>query len=265
MIYFTGDIHGSVDIRKLNPNNLRCLGITLNKDDHLILLGDIGLPFYPTDTVKGSPTYGEYRFWTRFLAWKKCTILFVDGNHDNHDFWREQPVTEWHGGRVHRHPHIPNALHLMRGEIYDDVDGKSIFSFGGAASHDVEPVYIGSQCVWKGRKEGISWWRHETADESETENARRNLARHDNRVDCIVTHTPPFSVVNEFFPQKAVEKDTTAKFLDTVLADVQYDMWLCGHIHTEYIISEMKLVGLYNDIQNYDDIYKALAELKNND
>lgn len=78
---------------------------------------------------------GEYEYWTTWLSRKPYTILFIDGNHDNFNFWDNQPVTrEWHG-KVQRHPDIPNAYHLMRGEIYE-IDNKSIFTFGGAVSID---------------------------------------------------------------------------------------------------------------------------------
>ena len=259
MLYFTGDTHGSVDIRKLTSKNLRINGIDITSKDHLVICGDFGLPFYPYDVIKGSQTNGEYRFWTRFLADKKFTILFVDGNHDNHAFWKEQKVSEWHGGKIHIHPDIPNAYHLMRGEVYEDVDGMNIFSFGGAASHDVEPVYIGSECVRKGRTEGKTWWREETADESEIENALRNLDKYNNQVDCIVTHTPPFSVLKDFFPERVVETDRTAKFLDTVAEITEYGFWVCGHVHREYSVAKKKIIGLYNSIRSSEDIENILS------
>ena len=105
MIYVTGDTHGDID--RFKAPELK----KLRSGDTLIICGDFGFPFLPTDIIKGSQTNGEYRFWTQFLANLPCKILFIDGNHDNHSFWGIQDVEEWHGGKVHYHPDIPNAMY----------------------------------------------------------------------------------------------------------------------------------------------------------
>ena len=43
--------------------------------------------------------------------------------------WKDSPVAEWHGGKVHRiRPHV---LHLMRGQIFE-LEGCRFFTMGGA-------------------------------------------------------------------------------------------------------------------------------------
>lgn len=59
----------------------------------------------------------------------------------------------WNGGRVHEV--MPHVLHLMRGQVFD-IDGLSIFTMGGASSHDRE---------W--RTEGESWWPEELPSDAE--------------------------------------------------------------------------------------------------
>lgn len=110
MIYLTGDIHGGIDIRKLSVENLRKRGITLHKEDYVIILGDFGLPFLDEDV---NNKYGEYKYWIKWLREKPCTILWIDGNHDNFDFWNRQAVSQWNGGKVQIHPDADNVIHLM--------------------------------------------------------------------------------------------------------------------------------------------------------
>ena len=70
--------------------------------------------------------------------------------------------------------------------------------------------------------------------------------------------------MNDIFPERAVETDTTAKFLDTVLEKAEYDFWVCGHVHRDYAVPELNIAGLYNDIKSYDDIETALEYIHNN-
>ena len=61
------------------------------------------------------------------------SVLFVDGNHENFDLLNSYPVEIWKGGKVHRVK--PNITHLMRGQVFE-IEGKTIFTFGGATSID---------------------------------------------------------------------------------------------------------------------------------
>ena len=44
------------------------------------------------------------------------------------------PIEAWHGGKVHKIR--PSVIRLMRGQAYN-VEGKKIFTFGGARSQDI--------------------------------------------------------------------------------------------------------------------------------
>ena len=71
-----------------------------------------------------------------WLNSRNFTTLFVDGNHENYTrLYNDYSVVEWHGGKVHKIR--DSVLHLMRGEVFD-IDGKTIFVFGGARSHDIQ-------------------------------------------------------------------------------------------------------------------------------
>ena len=49
MIYFTGDTHGGIDMKKLSNKNMRSTCGMPDQDDYLIILGDFGLPFFDGD------------------------------------------------------------------------------------------------------------------------------------------------------------------------------------------------------------------------
>ena len=112
MIYFTGDTHGGIDMSKLMNKNMRSTCGLPGADDYLVILGDFGLPFFDDDRrkkkkkKKKNPAESniEYDKWIKFLKKKPYTILWVDGNHDNHTFWKKQPVSKMFGGRVQIHP-----------------------------------------------------------------------------------------------------------------------------------------------------------------
>lgn len=240
-IYVTGDIHGGIDIQKLSKKNLKKKDIELTDKDYVIILGDFGLPFFDKEVNERK---GEYSYWINWLSKKPCTILWVDGNHDNFNYWEKQPVAEWNGGKVQIHPKAPNVIHLMRGEIYE-IEGKTFFAFGGAASHDKEY-----------RKPDISWWKQETASQSEIDNALENLNNYYNKVDYVLTHTPPSDIVRKYII--ADYQDRTAEFLTEIEHKIDYKAWFCGHVHMDISFLTQKLFIRYKSIMNINEVQKMV-------
>lgn len=234
MIYLTGDIHGEMDIEKLSYRNWD-ESRSLTKNDYLIIMGDFGFPFFNSDVDENNkPLDSTYNYWIKWLSEKPYTILWIDGNHENFNYWEKQPVTEWHGGKVQIHPHAPNVIHLMRGEIYE-IDGMTFFAFGGAMSHDKEY-----------RKPDVTWWEQEEATETEILNARRNLEKYNKKVDFILTHTMPEKISRQLFNSETPDK--TAHFLDEIISDVKYNMWFCGHYHRTAYIRTINMLILFNKV-----------------
>ena len=55
----------------------------------------------------------EEKYWLDWLAGKSFTLLFCDGNHENHDrLSKAYPEVDFHGGRAHKIRE--NIYHLMR-------------------------------------------------------------------------------------------------------------------------------------------------------
>lgn len=77
MIFVTGDIHGHIDIHKLNTKGFPAQN-TLSKKDYVIICGDFGL-------VWGREYAKSDAYWQKWLEEKPFTTLFVDGNYENHN------------------------------------------------------------------------------------------------------------------------------------------------------------------------------------
>lgn len=204
-IFITGDTHGDIDFHKLTTENFPVEGLT--RDDYVVVCGDMGI-------VWGSNSDRYMQKWWESKPW---TTLFVDGNHENFHKLYEYPVEEWHGGKIHRI--MPHVYHLMRGQIFD-IDGHSFFTMGGAASHD----------KWA-RKLNVSWWEEELPSEQEMEEARCNLAMVDHKVDYIITHCLPASLLP--FVVWNGDQDSATIFLEEVFNKVKYKHWYCGHYHKD--------------------------------
>lgn len=240
MIYLTGDTHAGHDMYKLSLDALDRQGIHFDDGDFLIVTGDFGFPFLPKEIDEfesSGGSSGEYAFWIKWFSALPCTVLFVDGNHDNHDWWAKQQVSEMFGGKVQIHPHAANIVHLMRGEVYT-IDGMTFFAFGGGVSIDKQY-----------RTEGVSWWAGEQATTVQIENARGNLGRVGSKVDFILSHTMPRSLIAAIpmFSRKLCP-DTCAEFLEEVLATVEYRAWFCGHFHVDMPVRAHRLFILYDNV-----------------
>ena len=126
MIYITGDTHAEFKHR-FNMENFP-EQTEMTKDDYVIICGDFGGVWDAGGESK------DEKYWLDWFEGRSYTLLFVDGNHENFDRLNGYPVKEWCGGKVHElRPHV---LHLMRGQVFE-IDGKKIFTFGGASSHDI--------------------------------------------------------------------------------------------------------------------------------
>lgn len=210
MIYITGDLHGPMGLGKLEAWGEGGPG------DYLIVTGDFGYPWdYSADECAE-------------IAWlesRPYTVLFVDGNHERYDHWTGRPVEQWKGGAVQRlSPHSP-IRRLMRSEVYD-IDDVRIFTLGGAAS--IDRAY---------RIPYATWWPQEVPSEGNFEEARANLSVCDWKVDYVVTHTCPASILADTLcpiaPTPGLEDEALTAFLDEVDRKLDFERWYYGHFHRD--------------------------------
>ena len=222
MIYITGDTHGE----QTRFDELATHGEPdWTENDYLIVCGDFGYIF------KNSPM--EHVFLNH-LEEKPYTICFCDGNHENFAEINSYPVEIWNGGKVHKIR--KNVIHLMRGQIYE-IDGKKIFTFGGAYSRD---RYM--------RKEGYSYWREELPNDSEYKEASENLKKHNYEVDYIITHTAPREIIKRMGKNPDPHDDELTGYLEWIMYSVKFKKWFFGHWHDERTIGD-KFRALLFDVE----------------
>lgn len=237
MIFITGDCHS--DFTKFNttffPEQREMI-----KDDYVIICGDFG-GVWDAD--------GETPFERYWLDWldedKPFTTLFVDGNHENFERLVEYPETEWMGGKIHEIR--PSVFHLMRGEIFT-LQGRTFFAFGGAKSHDISDGILDRkdfnsdkelfQKINQYNKDGklfrvnhMSWWKEEEASETEMRNGIKNLEKYNNKVDFIITHCAPKSVVSLL--TYGIQNEKMLDYFETIKDTVKFHRWYFGHYHID--------------------------------
>ena len=222
MIYITGDTHIPVDILKLNSKRFPDQK-DLWKEDFVIICGDFS-GVWNNDN--------EELYWRKWLEQKRFTTLFIDGNHENFNLLNEFEIVDFHGGKAHK---ISNSIyHLMRGQIYE-IEGKRIFTFGGASSHDKEY-----------RTKDKNWWEEELPSEQELETAISNLEANGWNVDYVITHCAPSSVQEEI--SFNYSRDILTEFFEEIKKKAKFDKWFFGHYHVDVEIDD-KFCCVFNNIK----------------
>lgn len=231
MIYITGDCHGNFE--RFNASIFPEQN-EMTKDDYVIICGDFGGVWNKDE---------ESKIETMMLDWLDCksfTTLFVDGNHENFDHLYTYPVEEWHGGKVHKIR--PSVIHLMRGQVFE-LERKKIFTFGGACSHDIDCGILElDDPDFKLKKKELdkwgkpyrinhlSWWKEELPSKEEMEEGRKNLLKHDNTVDFIVSHCCASSTAT-LISYGAYKPDIATTYLEEIRETVKFKKWFFGHYH----------------------------------
>ena len=250
-IWITGDIHGN-PVRFSTENFFEQKKFSGNKEDNtVIILGDFGL-IWDRDGKNAREKY-----WLDWLEDKPFTTVFVDGNHENHIRLATYPVKEWNGGLINEiRPHV---LHLKRGEVFT-IEENKFFAFGGASSHDVsdgildyedegwreQAKELDHQGKYMYRIKGLTWWKDELPVKEEMDNGIRNLEKHDWKVDYIITHSPPASVIASI-GYGLYEQDILTRYLEQIRAKLDFKVHFMGHMHINKILNNKDAL-LYEQI-----------------
>ncbi len=244
MIYITGDCHS--DFNRFSTDNFPEQR-KMKKDDYVIICGDFGGVWSYEKESR------EEKYWLDWLESKNFTTLFIDGNHENFDRLNEYPIEEFEGGKVHKIR--PSVLHLMRGEVFE-IEGKKIFAFGGASSHDIEAGILNmdeKDKIVRLRKIGaryrvrnLSWWDRELPTDEEMENGLKNLKKVDFKVDYIISHCAPTNIQSLIDPV-SFKPDYLTNYLQTIFEKTEFTRWYFGHYHKEKRIN-LECILLYENI-----------------
>ena len=146
----------------------------------------------------------------------------------------------------------------MRGQVFE-IDGKKIFTFGGARSHDInggilernDPDFLEKRRRLDRnyvpyRINHISWWEQELASEEEMQEGIRNLSKHDNTVDFIITHCCSSST-QIFLGGPLYKPDRETDYLESIKNNVNYKKWFFGHYHDNKNIFDKEIL-IYEQI-----------------
>jgi len=225
MIYITGDTHR--DFYRLHE-------IEENKDNMLIILGDVGINYYLNKQDKELKEY---------LNKLNIKLFCIQGNHEE----RPENISTYKevnmfGGKVFIEEDYPNLIFAKNGELYD-IDNKKVLVIGGAYSVDKEFR--------------LAYGYKRFKDEQLTEQEKNNILNKykDKNVDIILSHTCPLKYEPTEVFMKGIDQSKVDKsmgiFLDKVEEIVEYNKWYCGHYHTEKKID--KLEFMFGRIKEFDE------------
>lgn len=232
MFWITGDTHGDW-INRLRKESFPEQKV-LTRDDYVCITGDFGIW---DNSI-------EENYKLDWLEERNFTTLFIEGNHSNYDILDNVPVKMWNGGKVQFiRPHV---IHLMRGQIYN-INGKKIFTFGGARSHDIQDgiLEIGDSRIKKWiadpykmfRVNHLSWWSRELPNDGEMEEGIHNLEENDNIVDFIITHCTSTSMQDKI-SDGFFEADKLTDYFDDIRKKTSFSCWIFGHYHDNLKVTE---------------------------
>lgn len=203
MIYLTADTHG--EFQRFHSPQIR----KLKAEDTLIICGDFGFLW-----DNGA---AENKILKK-LGKQKYHVLFLDGAHENYDLLESYPVTEWNGGKVRRIS--GNLYHLLRGQIYE-IEQRKVFVFGGGESTEKQF-----------RMEAGKWWEREMPTTEEIREGAENLDAVGQKVDYIVTHTPPPKMSTGSLVRNE-GKNRLEAFFEQLAEQVSYEKWFFGSLHID--------------------------------
>ena len=105
------------------------------------------------------------------------------------------------------------------------------------------------------RKEGLSWWPQEQPTKVEEDYGIDNLIKHNMKVDYVITHTAPQSIVYRIIKPVTGPYDVTSKkiydphstYLEYIFNSIEFKEWIFGHFH-ENLEFDGKFRCLYKSI-----------------
>jgi len=227
MIYVTGDTHGK--FKHIEDFTQR---FQTNKQDVLIILGDVGLNYY----LDSGDTKRKQK-----LSKLPLTFFCIKGNHELHaDQLPQYKKENFWNGVVYVEPDFPNIFFAKDGETYDIPNYGKVLAIGGAYSIDKFYRLENNQ----------KWFDTEQPDDIAKARAFLNLALNENKIDYVFTHTCPLKYEPRewFLPNVAEDKidKSTEKFLDLIEDKADYKKWYCGHYHGNKKVDKIQF--LFNDI-----------------
>lgn len=197
----------------------------------MIVLGDAGINYFGGE---------RDRLLKQRLSETPISFICIHGNHemrpDNIPSYRPDMEFLGHGWYE---PRYPNIFFAMDGEAFF-INGKRCLVVGGAYSVD-KPIRLAF---------GWHWWPDEQPSQAIKARVESTIARLDNRIDIVLSHTCPAKYIptETFIPgvDQSTVDTSTEEWLDKIEQSLSYGRWLCGHYHTDKTVDRMRF--MFNDI-----------------
>ena len=246
-IFVTGDTHG--DIRRFRPKNFP-EGVPLNKEDLVFQLGDFGV-------IWNDARAKEEKYWMDWLIEKPWTTIVILGNHEGYDRIFKLPETELFGAKCWEYKNENGSVYFVKAGEIMAIDNKTFLCVRGATS--IDKMY---------RIEGRDYWDQETLSREEEEHTLNNLDKIGWKVDYLLTHTCPNTVIQAFLDSPSSPKfnDPVSKFLEFIVNKLEFKVNLFGHFHTSRVFidgASDNFICFYEKIINLIDIDIEVSKNEN--
>lgn len=229
MIYITGDKHA--DFKEVYDF---CCSNNTTLDDILIVLGDAGINYYDNDNDK---------VLKNSLLQYPITLFCIHGNHEERpENIKTYKTKKFHEGIVYYEEEYPNILFAKDGEVYN-FNNHKVLVIGGAYSID----------KYFRLSNGYNWYESEQPSEEIKRKVKNTLKELDNKVDIILSHTCPYKYLPREMFIEGIDQSTvdnsTEYFLDEIEDSTDYNLWYCGHYHTDKEID--KIIFMFHKIEKF--------------
>ncbi len=229
MIYITGDKHG--DFREIF---YFCYENKTTLDDIMIVLGDAGINYYANEK--------DYILKDSLLQYP-ITFFCIHGNHEERpENIKTYKTKRFHDGVVYYEEDYPNVLFAKDGEIYN-FNNHKVLVIGGAYSVD----------KYFRLDRGYNWYESEQPNEETKNKVVSVLKDLNNKVDIILSHTCPYKYLPREMFLEGIDQSTvdnsTEHFLDEIEKSTDYNLWYCGHYHTDKEID--KIIFMFHKIEEF--------------
>ena len=229
MIYITGDKHAN--FREVFHF---CYENDTSLDDILIVLGDSGINYYGNEK--------DYMLKKNLIQYP-ITFFCIHGNHEERpENIKSYKTKKFHEGIVYYEEDYPNILFAKDGEIYN-FNNKKVLVIGGAYSVD----------KYFRLTRGYNWYESEQPSEETKNKVKSILTNLNNKIDIILSHTCPYKYLPREMFLEGIDQSTvdnsTEYFLDEIEESTDYNLWYCGHYHTDKEIN--KIVFMFHKIEKF--------------
>ena len=230
MIYITGDKHA--DFREVF---YFCYANETTLDDILIVLGDAGINYYANDK--------DNELKNSLKEHYPITLFCIHGNHEERpENIKTYKTKKFHDGIVYYEEDYPNILFAKDGEIYN-FNNKKVLVIGGAYSVD----------KYFRLARGYNWYESEQPSDETKNKVKSVLKDLDNKVDIILSHTCHYKYLPREMFLEVIDQSTvdncTEYFLDEIEESTDYNLWYCGHYHTDKKID--KIIFMFHKIEEF--------------